>query len=280
MVAVALASCGGSSAPLTASNSPGNPAGFPVGPPLVTPGERMTYRVQLRGVELAAMSLGVSETTDQVAGKRAIVVQGRARSVGLAQLVSKIDDSFTSWIDVETGRSLRFAVDEYQTNSDVNVEHTIADLASRAGNRLPITFAVNNAAPAPEPQTLSMAEVWDYNAFLVALRSWEAPIGTTIALEVLRSRYLWHIDLKIAAKTKLVTELDEFPALRFDGYTYKLKRDGSRDTESDPRRFSIWISDDAGRVPLLLTARTDYGDVRMEIVEYFPGTSAPLRTAR
>ncbi|MGE3548114.1 MAG: DUF3108 domain-containing protein, partial [Kofleriaceae bacterium] len=120
-------------------------------------------------------------------------------------------------------------------------------------------------------------EVWDYNAFLVALRSWEAPVGTTIALEVLRSRYLWHIDLKVAAKTNLVTELDKFPALRFDGYTYRLNRDGSRDAKANPRRFSIWISDDAGRVPLLLTARTDYGDIRMEIVDYFPGTGNSLR---
>lgn len=275
-----LAACGGTSASATTTGRP--PAGkpgsdeLPSGPPLVTPGERMTYRVVLQGVELAAMSFGVGDVTE-VGGKRAIVVQGHATSVGLANLVASIDDTFTSWIDVQTGRPLRFQVDEYETNSKTNIEHTVADLAGREGDLVPITFALNDAAPAPEPQKVRYPEVWDYNAFLVALRAWEGAPGTTAMFEVLRSRYLWHVEMKIRGGDKLATELGDLPALRLDGHTFKVTRDGAKDTRSDERDFSVWISDDDGRVPLQLVARTDYGDVKMEIVDYQPGNGARLR---
>ena len=236
----------------------------------------MTYRVELGGFELAQMTLAIGDLTD-LGGKKTIVMQGHAKSVGLADKIAAIDDTYTSWIDVESGRSLRFAVDEYETNSRTNIEHTIADLGGRAGDQLPITFALNDATPAPEPQKLAYLDAWDYNAFLVALRAWEGTASTAKSLEVLRSRWLWHIDVTIGGKDTLTTELGDLPALRFDARTYKLDRKGVRDPDSEERKFSVWISDDDGRVPLQITARTDYGDVKMLIVEYQPGSGQRLR---
>lgn len=249
---------------------------LPSGPPYLTPGERMTYRVNLQGVELAAYSLAVGEITD-VAGKPSIVVQGHAKSVGLANLVASIDDTFTSWIDVETGHSRRWQSDEYETNSKTNIEHTIAELHARSGDMIPITFGMNDQPPASEPQKASLPVVWDYNAFLVALRGWEGAPGTKTTVEVLRSRWMWRIDVTIKGTETLTTELGELPALRFDAHTYKLARDGSRYPDTDERDFSVWISDDDGRVPLQVVARTDYGDVKMQIVEYVPGSGQRLR---
>ncbi len=273
---VLVAGCGGSTEPVSRPKPVADQPAFGAGPPLVTPGERMTYRVELGGFELAQMTLAIGDLTD-LGGKKTVVVQGHAKSVGLADRIAAIDDTFTSWIDVESGRSLRFAVDEYETNSKTNIEHTIADLGARSGDQLPITFALNDATPAPEPQKLAYPDAWDYNAFLVALRAWEAPKGTSKSLEVLRSRWLWHIEVTIGGKDNLVTELGELPALRFDAYTYKLDRTGTRDKASEERRFSVWISDDDGRVPLQITARTDYGDVKMLITDYQPGSGQRLR---
>jgi hypothetical protein len=251
-------------------------AQFPAGPPLATPGERMSYRVQLQGVELAAMTLGVGDVTD-VGGKKAIVVQGHAKAVGLAGMVASIDDTFTSWIDVETGRSLRFQADEFATNSKTDVEHVVADLAGRTTDSVPVTFGVNDGPPSPEPQKVSLPEVWDYNTFVIALRSWEGTPGTKTTVDVFRSRYLWRVVMTIRGKDKLATALGDFPALRFDGHAYKLDRSGGKYPNSDERNFSVWVSDDDGRVPLQIRARTDYGDVKMEIVDYQPGTGQRLR---
>ncbi len=251
-------------------------AKLPGGPPLVTPGERMSYRISLQGLELGTYTVGVGEVED-VNGRKAVVVQSHAMTEGVAKMLGgKVDDKFTSWIDVETGRSLRFQVDEYAPGSE-DIEHTAVDLAGRSGNTIPVAFHVNDQPPQPEPQKATLPETWDYNAFLVTMRAWEGKPGPAIPIEVFRSRFLWHLDIKIHGKEKLQTELGELPALRIDAHTYKLDRLGAKFIGSDERDFSLWISDDDGRVPLQINAKTDYGDVKMRIVDYQPGTGARIR---
>jgi hypothetical protein len=246
------------------------------GPPLATPGEHMQYRLSLQGVELATYDLTIGDVTD-LGDRRAIVVQGHARTTGFAAFLAMIDDRFTSWVDVTSGHPLRFQTDEYSSGSKTDIEHAVIDLAARTGVVVPVTFHVNDAPARPEPQTVSQPVVWDFNAFLLALRTWEGPPGAALALEVFRSRWLWHCDVTIHGKDKLVTELGELPALRIDGRTYKLDRKDARARDSAERQFSMWISDDDGRVPLQIKATTDYGDLKMQIVDYQPGTGKRLR---
>lgn len=236
----------------------------------------MQYRLSLRGVDLATYDLGIGEITE-LDGRKAIVVQGHARARGLAAFFATIDDRFTSWVDVATGRSLRFQTDEYASGSKTDIEHAVIDLARRTGDTIPIQYHLNDAPAQPEPQKASQPVAWDYNAFLLALRGWEAPPGSQLALEVFRSRFLWHVDVTIRGKEKLVTELGDLPALRIEGRTYKLRRDGTRAPDDAERKFTMWISDDDGRVPLEIKAVTDYGDIAMQIVDYQPGTGRRLR---
>lgn len=236
----------------------------------------MQYKLSLQGVELATYELGIGDATD-VAGKQAIVVQGHAKTVGFVSFIATIDDHFTSWVDVTNGRPLRFQTDEYASGSKTDIEHAVIDLAGRTGNTVSVTFHLNDAPPREEPQLASQPVVWDYNAFLLALRAWEGAPGSALAFEVFRSRYLWHVDVTIHGKDTLSTELGELPALRIDGRTYKLDRKGVRDPGSTERKFSMWISDDDGRVPLEIRATTDYGDLKMRIIDYQPGTGKRLR---
>lgn len=229
----------------------------------------MTYKVALGGIDLATYDLAVGDITD-VDGKKAIVVQGHAKAAGLVKIVANIDDRFTSYIDTTTGKPLKFLVDEYATKSD-DVEHTVVSIAGRTDASVPVEFHLNDAAATPEPQTVSLPDTWDYNAFLIGLRAWEGPKGTKITAEVFRSRFLWHVDMTIGDKTKLVTELGELPALRIDGHTYKVDRANKQQAGSDARDFSVWISDDDARVPLKINTRTDYGDVAMTITDYAGG---------
>lgn len=275
-----VAACASHPAP-SAPAPPAAPAKVPAiaglrdGPPLVTPGEHMQYRLSLQGVDLATYDLAVGDVAEQ-SGKQTIVVQGHAKVRGFASFIANIDDRFTSWIDVATGRSLRFQTDEYASGSKTDIEHAVVDLAGRTDDLIPVAYHLNDAPPRPEPQKASQPVAWDYNAFLIALRSWEGPPGTALTLEVFRSRFMWHVEVTIHGKEKLVTELGELPALRIDGRTYKLRRDGTRAPDDSERRFSMWISDDDGRVPLQIKAVTDYGDLKMQIVDYQPGNGARL----
>jgi hypothetical protein len=275
--AALVTACG--SAPAATPVGPAKPAvsndRFAVGPPLVTPGEHMSYRLQLQGMELATYDFAVGEVT-AVGGKQAIVVQSHAKAVGLVQMVAKVDDFFTSWIDVQTGRPLRWSTDEYATKGS-DKERTDVRFFERTATSVPIDFHLNDQPPKAEPQKVALPDTWDYNAFLVALRTWDAAPGSTITAEVLRSRFMWHVEMKVHGKTKLVTALGELPAIQLDGHTYKVDRNNVKLADSDARDFSVWISDDDGRVPLQTVAKTDYGDIKLEITDYAPGTGTRLR---
>jgi hypothetical protein len=249
--------------------------GLPPGPPIVTPGEHMAYALDLHGVSLATLELAVGDVTD-LGGKQAIVVQSHAKAVGLVKMVANIDDMFTSWIDVATGRPLRWATDEFATKT-TDKEKTDADFTARNGNVVPVKFHLNDTPPELEPQTVSQADVWDFNSFLMALRGWDPPTNTRVVAEVMRSRFMWHVEMTARGKEKLTTALGSLPARRLDGHTYKLERSGAKAPDSDERDFSIWISDDDGRVPLKITAKTDYGDIALSITDYSPGTGKRLR---
>lgn len=275
-VVLALAACGSNGhAPVKAAGSAA--VALPVGPPLVTPGERMAYRLSLRGIELGTFGIGVGEVED-VAGMPAIVVQAQARTSGLASVVAgDIDDRFTSWIDVTTGRPRRFEVFEHAGRGSKDKEHVVVDFAARARDAVPVHVGLNDAPLTPQQQKVTQADVWDYNAYLMAVRSWEGAPGSTISLEVFRSSALWRIDVTMGASAPLVTELGELPALRFEARAQKLARDGSKFPGADAREVTLWISDDDGRVPLKLVAKTDYGGIEMNIVDYQPGTGERLR---
>lgn len=250
-------------------------AKLPDGPPLVTPGERMSYRLQVGGMDLATYDMAVGEI-DKLGDRRAIVVQSHAKSKPLVSMVTNIDDVYTSWIDVETGRPLRWTIAEHTADGAVK-EAADARFTERNGDSMPVEVTLLDKPPITETQKLSMPEVWDYNALVIALRSWEAKRGATAHAEVMRSSYLWHVAVTVHGEEQVATDLGDFPALRFDGLSYRINRDGSRDTESPERRFSVWISNDDGRVPIQNIAESDYGQLKMTIVDYQPGNGNRVR---
>ncbi len=248
---------------------------LPAGPPLATPGERMAYRLQLGGVDVATYDIAVGDIT-RIGDHQTIVVQSHAKAKPLVAMLANIDEVYTSWIDVETGRPVRWTSEERTTDGKTR-EAADARFDQRSGNRVPVETRALDREPVPASQTVSLPEVWDYNALVIALRAWEAKPGTTVEAEVMRGPYLWHTRVTVRGRETVVTELGDFPALRFDGTSYRLERDGDRDASAKQRDFSVWISNDDGRVPLKNVADSDHGKLEMTLVDYQPGNGNRLR---
>jgi Protein of unknown function (DUF3108) len=279
VLAAVVGGCGSNPAtPVTPQNRPDDVT-LPVGPPLATPGERMSYRLTLKGVELGTFVVAVGDLTTLEDGSPTVVVHAQARSSGVARLVADIDDHFTSWVDTRSGRPRRFEVYEHVSRRSPDRDHVVVDFAARDGNEIPVRYGVNDGPLSTLRQRVTLSEVWDYNAFLLAIRAWEAAPGTTATLEVFRSRYVWRIALTLGRRAAIVTELGQLPTLRFDARAFRLGRDGARQADPPERSFTLWISDDNDRVPLKLDATSDYGRISMDIVDYQPGTGQRLRGA-
>jgi len=54
----------------------------------------------------------------------------------------------------------------------------------------------------------------------------------------------------------------------YEGVSFRARRDLKAETTKPSRRFRVWLSDDADRVPLKVVANTELGEVVMHLTEY------------
>lgn len=234
--------------------------------PIVAAGERMAYQVSLHGVPLAELVIDVTGVVP-IGERSAMVVEARIDTQALASLVSPVHDRFTTWIDVVDGRPLQFRAREAASRDDSALEETEARFAPGS---YPVRLVRGEDAGTDEVQVIHGVP-FDFAAFLIFLRGWEAANGSELTVDVMRSRYVWRARIVVGGRSNLATALGELPVVRFEGESVRINRDGSLDTKMDRRRFTIWISDDADRVPVKLAAHTDYGDVLLELSAYTAG---------
>ena len=92
----------------------------------------------------------------------------------------------------------------------------------------------------------------DVHSAVALLRGWHSAPGERASVEV--SLAGGHFDVAVwdAAREQLAGK----PAVRYDG------------TAADRFPISIWISDDAARVPLAARAETKIGEVRLDLADY------------
>ncbi len=235
-------------------------------PPLLAVGESFHYQVSLHGVGLADLIIDVTGTTP-VAQRQAAMVEARVDTRALASMVAAVHDRYRSWIDLGTGLPIQFEAREAASRDDQVSEETLAEFAS---GRYPVRLVRGDNAGEQAEQVVQGAP-FDFVAFLIYLRGWEPHADAELTVDIMRSRYAWRVRVRHAGDGNLATALGELPVVRFDGEGVRLLRDGSVDPSSDRRRFSIWVSDDADRVPVALVARTDYGDVKLDLVRYQAG---------
>jgi hypothetical protein len=283
ILSILMAGCSSpSTAPRTGGGAPTSPEevrtsneAFPPRAPFVAPGERMSYRLTMHGLEVATFTMAIGGL-DELDGRQVVIVQSGVESSELVSRVKRVEDNFTSWIDASTSRPVLFRSAELATADDPTVEQTDSEAGMIVDGGFTVRVTRAGVDQSVDKQVVGELPLFDLNGFLIVLRSWEAPEGTRASADVIRSRFLWRTEVTMAGFENLVTELGELPALRIDGVSQRVGRDGQIDPKSDRRKYSLWISNDADRVPLAIVARTDYGDLRMDIVEYSAGTGARL----
>lgn len=105
------------------------------------------------------------------------------------------------------------------------------------------------------------APAHDLHSALLLLRSWRPRLGELGYFYVVVGRRLWRVDLKFAGPEVITAQGATRLTQRIDGTSVRLWQT----EESDPRRFSLWLSEDPDRVPLSLVADSSAGEVRLAL---------------
>ncbi len=232
---------------------------------LFIPGENMSFEISLRGVlgGTAVIAVGQPGFVD---GVPAIVVRSRVNSAGVVAAIKEVRDEIVTWLDLETG-----IIISHEANSKFGDKEAI--IASKFGSGKTGPFALDYQRKGKPNMTVVQAlppeaMAFDIHAMLGLLRAMDVRDGDEESFFLLSGRRLWRSSLKVGAHETIKTATGRHPAIRFDGVAQRVNR-GLRDVKKKkPRNYSVWLSDDANRLPLLVMATTEYGDLRVELVDY------------
>ncbi len=226
------------------------------------PGETMAFEVQLGGILVGEAQLAVGEI-GMVEGHKAVVVRSRAATAGAAALLKKISDEATTVIDVETFRPVSLETVVEQSGKRV------AASATFTGNTAKVTYQRSGDK---EPKTsilnFGTTTVHDAHTAMAALRGWKGTKGQTRTVFVVGGRRLWRVDVTYAGEETIGGALGNRRAIVFDGKSFRARSNMTVESDKPARTFKVWLSDDADRVPIKVTASTELGEIAMDLVEY------------
>jgi hypothetical protein len=228
----------------------------------LNPGESMAFDVRLAGLLAGEAQLAVGQLGDYE-GRRAVVVKSHAATAGAVALVKHIVDEATTVVDMESG--LPLALDTVVEQGGTKITAT----AKFTGSRASVTYTRSNE-PTPRSFKLDFGNitVHDSHTAMAQLRGWRATPGTTRSVFIVGGRRLWRVDVTYAGEDTVASVLGNRRAVHFTGQAFRTNRDLGPETGKPARTFSVWLSDDADRVPLKVTATTELGDIVMDLTEY------------
>lgn len=260
------AGCGGANQPGTGGQvyeviPAGPPTVLAAGQSFYIPGEQMSWEISLHGIlgGEAALATGMPGTID---GRNVIVVRSQVRSAGMVDLIRKVNDDVTTWVDLNSGRPIRHVASLQFGDRQSNVEALFSD------DGYVLDYQRLGHASYKRAQDVPNAATHDGHSIIGALRAWTPEVGQHAYFYVVSGRTLWLNDVGLTARETIKTRMGTHPALRIEGVASRVTGTLEIDRRKKPRTYTVWIADDASRVPLLVEAHTEYGDVRVELVHY------------
>jgi len=270
-LAASLAACAanGAGAKSTGDAPPslGPPIALPVVGGVFRPGEAMRFELSLRGIVGGEASVAVGNP-GIVDGKRVIIVRSRTESAGVVAMFKEVRDEVTTWVDLDTGLPLEQKAAVKFGPKEMMIETKFA--GGRAGSfDLAVMRPGIEAAPRVAHQSMPAdIAAFDAHSVIGALRAWRPEEGQHAYFFALVGRHLWQNTVRFTQRERVRTRLGRFDALRIDGVARRLTRDLREDPRKPPRYYTLWMSDDDQHLPLQVTGKTEYGEVKAELVEY------------
>ena len=219
-----------------------------------SPGERLSYDVSWADFIIAAeLNIDTDDRT-RFDGIEGYHVTAQARTVGLVSgLALKVNDVYESFINGDTLKPFRAEKrtrhGKKETQSSIIIEKNTGKLGT--GRTLEI----------PD-------ETYDLAGMLFAIRGMDLTIGKTRTLTLVEDDKLYTIKVQPEGNEKITTRAGTYDTVRVATSMVKGR-------ENDKLyNLRIFITTDARRIPVLITAEPSWGSVRVELTSVTGGTKS------
>lgn len=256
--------CGGrSSKPAEPVPAVGTQDMKPLAPAMnLVAGESMRWQVSLRGIVGGEATFAVGDP-GVLDGKSVVITRSRVETVGLVRAIKNVQDDVITHIDGETAKPVYHHADIVFGDRQAVIETRFSSARAAVAYQRKDRGLRRYVLRAPAGHAL-----FDGHSVVLALRAWSAADGERSEFFVASGRRLWRNRVVVTGREKLKTKLGEFRAIRLDGVARRLKSNHELDPRKQPRQYTIWMSADDARRPLLVVGKTEYGDVRAELIEH------------
>jgi hypothetical protein len=215
-------------------------------------GERLSYDVSWADFIVAAELIIQTDDRRSFDGIDAFHVTAQARTVGLVSgLALKVNDVYDSFINAATLQPFRAEKHsrhgKKQTQSSVTLDHEHRTAKVASGPTLDIP-----------PDTYDLA------GLMFAIRGMDLTMGKSHTLTLLEDDKLYTIRIQPETRERVTTHAGSYE-------TVKIATSMTRGRENDKLyNLRIYITNDARRLPVLITAEPSWGSVRVELTSATP----------
>lgn len=221
------------------------------------PGERMMWHLSFKGIPLVRAMLAVGKP-GLLDGRRTIIVKTRLEPMSVVAAMVDFRIEMQSWIDTALHRP-----DRLEFYARVKDDEENRGVVWFRDGEIVTRLERTNRAPRTRTKKLpGGGRTHDVHTLLSVLRGWTPKAGE-------HARLVHFDDDKLRRHVVRLTRYELFdseplgrvPAARIDGVI-------SLRSGSNGRPYTVWISDDARRVPLRIEMPTRHGPVSLDLVEY------------
>lgn len=228
-------------------------------------GEYFEFRVHYGILTAGNAELTLKATS--LNGKPVYHIRGEGRTRGLSRVFFKVEDIYETYIDKETNQPYRFIRDIYEggytkditmdfdhPNQSVLVQdkkHQTEEIFGLNGETQDLLSSLYYLRNTVDRKSLVEGEYMDVNVFF--------------------DKENYTMRLKFLGRETIRTPLGRVPALIFRPYVQ------SGRVFKEKESLTVWISDDANKIPLLVKAELAVGSLKATLINY-KNLQKPLRT--
>lgn len=228
-------------------------------------GEFLRFDVSYGYFDTAEATLEIKKTSKKVNWRNTMHIIGKGWSKGALSWFFKVEDRYETFMDEEAILPWKFIrhVREggYELDRNISFNHY--------SNKATV-YQNDKEEYAVEPHTQDLLSAF-YYARTLDLQN--ATSGQEFVINTFFDREMYPLKIKFLGKEVVKTKLGRFNCLKFRPMVEKGR------VFAEEEDMTIWISDDANKVPIRVTSDLLVGSINMDLVEY-KNLTHPLVEAR
>lgn len=227
----------------------------------INKGEYLEYDASYGFFDAAKATLEIDKSSKLVNGRNTMHIVGKGKTMGTFKWFFKVEDRYETYIDEEAMVPWKFI--RHVREGGYSLDRSI-EFNQFANKATVIQKDTKDYKVKPNTQDLLSAF---YYARTLDLQN--AKIGQEFTINTFFDHEMYPLKIKFLGRDEIETDLGEFNALKFrpmveKGRVFKEEED-----------MTLWISDDANKVPLRLKTNLMVGSIKLDLVKH-RNLTAPL----